>query len=274
MGNSLWILTSDGKLREYDIQQPQDPAQTFSIFTTASASSRFSAVDPLARLATSFAFFPPPFASSTATAAAPHLDVFTVHILAANGDIYVLTPIMPLRTVLPLPTLQYLKAATDRQEAAGSSRDGQSGWRSAFVNELVRQAKSARHTRHVNGFSSPSRSTRDSAQQYIAERTVALHPPHLTEAGGPASGSHRQVLRQGPMALDPSPSEADDEDMASDIYVFRAEDGESSDADGEVFVGVAWTSGRVDLGIEVDRPQMRWVSARVSLLSLCTTAAG
>ena len=75
------------------------------------------------------------------------------------------------------------------------------------------------------------------------------------------------------MALDPPPPEGDEEDIASDLLIFRASDGEAPAGQGEVFVALAWTSGRVDLGIEVDRPEMRWTSARVCRKALATSGS-
>lgn len=88
-------------LREYDVQSPHDPIQTFSFLSPSASSSRFSAVDPLSRLATSFTFAPSTRAG---------WGECTVHCLLANGDIYTLCPVLPFRMEVPLKWVQRLKA--------------------------------------------------------------------------------------------------------------------------------------------------------------------
>jgi nucleoporin NUP82 len=80
-----------------------------------------------------------------------------------------------------------------------------------------------------------------------ASRTISLSPP----TGG------KPVLRQGPLLFNPAPRDLDDEDedaLASDLVVSGEEIG---------IVVIAWGSGRVDIGIELERPEARWESPQV-----------
>lgn len=288
-GNSLWVLTADGKLRyavlpyriipdenrEYDIVQPQDPAQTFSFLssTSSASSSRFTAIDPLSRYATSFAFSP---SQHDYTAA------FMIHVLMANGDIYVMGPVTPLHTEMSLRDLQGLKAYADGK----LKRDGESGrigMLTQWVDGLVRQVKAdddTRRRREEESTLSRRNSTlyghrrSGSAVSAISmekapppEGVVRIHPPHLTERGGPAPGIHRSIMRQGPVLLDPAPldvsnGEEDEDQVASDLYIFASVLNEGEQ--GVTVVAIAWSGGRVDLGIQVNKPEPRWISSRVS----------
>ncbi|ORY34904.1 hypothetical protein BCR39DRAFT_515491 [Naematelia encephala] len=289
-GNSLWILTSDGKLREYDILQPEDPAQEFSFLPEhTSSSSRFTAVDPWSRHATSFAF-------STGTY---DFSPLMVYVLMGNGDVYGMGPILPLHTEIPLGYLQGLNAYTElraRQlsgvrgldDPEAAAKLGRAALQSQWVESLVKQVKQEDENRRAReeGSSSPLRrgsllghgrsgsTSSIDARSPPAEGTVRIHPPHLTEKGGPAPGVHRPMIRQGPIMFTPGPreDEEDEEQVASDIIIF---DGERQDYDGtasghHVFLGLAWSSGRVDIGVMLDQVEPRWISSRDESTSVPT----
>ncbi|WWD20148.1 hypothetical protein CI109_104624 [Kwoniella shandongensis] len=295
-GNSLWVLTSNGKLREYDILQPHDAVQTFHFLPEKPASSsKFTAVDPLSRFATSFAF-------STGTV---DFGPLMVYVLIANGDIYTMGPILPLHTELPVRYLQGLKAYTDARLAqiqreavdvfgAEEAGLGKATFQSQWVESLVKQVKLAEEARsrrdEVDVMETPSRRTSilgrsvrgsessPSRSKPIAARDgmVKVHPPHLTEAGGPAPGAHRALLRQGPAVFNPGPQEVgnfddeNDEDeeldqVASDLFVSEvvAADGEGEGSkEKETIIAIAWSGGRIDIGLEVEKPEPRWNSSR------------
>ncbi|WVQ96138.1 hypothetical protein IAU59_003240 [Kwoniella sp. CBS 9459] len=287
-GNSLWVLTANGKLREYDILQPHDPVQTFKFLPEKSTGAKFTAIDPLSRYATSFAF------------AKGDIDFspLMIYVLVANGDLYTMGPILPLHTEMPIRYLQGLKAYSEARLARvqGQAKDvfgaseaglGRAVFQAQWVESLVKQVRLAEEarTRKDEDVASPtrrtsmlSRSVRGSADETPTkarrpvEGTVRVHPPHLTEAGGPAPGAHRAMLRQGPVVFSPGPQDAgngdeDEEQMASDLYLseigLSGDEAESSvKSEKQTIIGIAWAGGRVDVGLEVDRPEPRWYSSR------------
>lgn len=115
------------------------------------------------------------------------------------------------------------------------------------------------------------RSTRDPVEsvqeiEVDGDQIIRLHPPHLTLSGGPAPGLHMEIERQGPATFDPAPPEGDDEDIASDLVLVSVETAVGvkgkEGRHGEVrILAVCWRGGRVDIGVEVDRAQGRWVGS-------------
>ncbi|WVQ84377.1 hypothetical protein IAT38_006529 [Cryptococcus sp. DSM 104549] len=301
-GNSLWILSANGKLREYDILQPHDSIQTFDFLPGSQprSTSRFTAVDPLSRIATSFTFSP----------LSPTFGPLMVYCLIANGDIYTIGPVLPLRTEMPTRYLQQLKAYADARlaMAQGQARDvfgaGQAGLGRAtfqvqWVDSLVKQVKQAEEARarreQIDEEGTPQRRrsmlgksklgnspARASSPREATPRegTVRVHPPHLTESGGPAPGTHRPLLRQGPVVFSPGPQEVangdedlDEDQAATDLLLEVVEveqEGEDEKAKGkirETMVMIAWSGGRVDIGLEEEKPEPRWISTRDTLPS-------
>lgn len=238
--------------REYDIFQPNDPAQTFTFLpSTTGTSSKFSAIDPLSRYATSFSFGP----TSSSSPWAP----LTVNVLIANGDVFTMGPVMPLRTEASLRWLYSLKAFADeriRRLRDASDRQDDSHlferalMQSKWVDALVTQASYATQ----------------SGSNQNSDDTLTLHPPHLSPSGGPAPGAHRSLLRQGPVTFEPAPPEGDEEDVASDIIRLSLgkDTGKSGSNRSVGAMAIAWSSGRVDLCLEVDDFEPRWISSRVS----------
>lgn len=253
------------KCREYDVRRPDDPTQTFTFLPEAStsSSSKFTAVDPLSRIATSFAFHP--YSSSTYD-----FSPLIVHVLIANGDMYAMGPILPLRSDVPIRYLQGLSAyVKERRRRAESKKDEDEldrldSWE-VFVEGLIKQA---------GGIRGEAGSRFSNLGKKKEVDTVRIHPPHLTSTGGPASGSYRSLLRQGPVIYSPGPQETDDdldENVASDIVILnmpRHEGEEFEDAEAVSTtvsaVGIAWSSGRVDIGLLVDAPEPAWVEKDVS----------
>jgi nucleoporin NUP82 len=189
--------------------------------------------------------------------------------MMANGDIYTLCPVMPLRTTIALSKLQRLKAYLSLQGSVEEQK---------WLEELVKQVP------QTEGPSTPSRSilSRSTAKKAKEEtdapdRNVRLHPPHLTEEGGPAPGSHKLPVRQGPARMDPAPEEAVDEIAATDLVLLSVDhSGEvamTGDAganesatstkagegeDGVLVLAMVWSNGRVDVGLQVDGIRGSW----------------
>ena len=191
-----------------------------------------------------------------------------VYVLAANGDIYLMGPILPFKTEVSLKWLQSAKINADRE----------GGLIMQWVDDLVKQAKQDEYRRkkEQEELTTPSRRTSllrsgrragseapSETSRQTSDGMILLHPPHLTASGGPAPGVHRPLALQGPVVLSPGPElggEDDDEDenAATDLAVFEG------GGKGELVIAVAWARGRVDVSLAVDRPLPRWVSSRVS----------
>nr|XP_018260420.1 uncharacterized protein I303_07339 [Kwoniella dejecticola CBS 10117]OBR82578.1 hypothetical protein I303_07339 [Kwoniella dejecticola CBS 10117] len=244
-GNSLWVLTADGKLREYDVLQPHDAVQTFNFLpSTSSSSTKFTAVDPLSRYATSFAFGP----SSTVD-----FSPLMVYVLIANGDIYTMGPILPLHTEMPIRYLQGLKAYSETKLARiqGEARDvfgaGQAGlgrvsFQHQWVESLVKQVRLAEEARQ--------RARDEISESPVSRRTSLL-----------------ALLRQGPYVYSPAPQDIgngdeDEEQAATDLLVSDVPPPEGQEGEGSSVIAIAWSGGRVDIGLEVDKPEPRWLSSR------------
>lgn len=258
-------------IREYDIQSPHDPIQTFSFLPPSPASSsRFSAADPLSRIATSFTFGPPTGGGTGAGAGWGELIIYG---LLANGDVYTLCPVLPFRCEVPLKWIQRLRAYV---QETGSEEERY------WLDMLSRQV----HIESSGAASSPGspsvrmsilgRSTRKEQaekkeeEEVNGDQLVQLHPPHLTKSGGPAPGLHMELERQGPAVFDPAGPEGDEEDVASDLMVVAVGaggDGKEKGKEGVRVVGVCWSAGRVDVGIEVGKVQGRWAGSGRSKVS-------
>lgn len=268
--------------------KPQDPVQTFSFLPekVAKPKSKFSAVDPLSQYATSFVF-------STGTTDFSPLMVYG---LMANGDTYSIGPVLPLHAEVPASYIASLRAWVAerskqlKKSAEAASAPGQVGsaehaalvgrvaLQSAWVENLAHQAEvqssqeeeknSTPSKRRGFGLRDPSPTPPTSDSPPPPPGFVRVHPPHLTARGGPAPGMHRPLLRQGPLLIDPAPQEVGnsvlvDEQSATDIIVLRV--GAEGDAETDEKVNViatAWSGGRVDLCIEQDVPEPRWITSR------------
>ncbi|OWZ47967.1 hypothetical protein C356_02682 [Cryptococcus neoformans c45] len=298
-GNSLWVLTAAGRLREYDVLQPHDCVQTFDFIPERTRSvPKFTAVDPLSRYASSFAF------GSSMIGFSPLM----VYCLLASGDIHVLGPILPLRTEMPAQYLRELKTFADIRLAtvqnqarnvfgAGASGLGKAVLQAEWVDHLVNQVRQTEEmqskkqveevggttqnmpmTASISGKStkihgSPVES-RSSSLGLPRNGFVRVHPPHLTDSGGPAPGAHRALRRQGPVVFSPGPQDVgnvdedlEEEQMATDLLIMEVganemEAGGSKGTEGQTVIAIAWSGGRVDIGLELDAPEARWISSR------------
>lgn len=256
--------------------------QTFNFLSDKSV-SKFSAIDPLSQYATSFTF------SEGSMDFAPLM----VYALMANGDIYTMGPVLPLHAEVPVEYLQSLQAwVSARSDSLKSGEDGEEGsaeraalsgraaLQSQWVEAVVSQASKTSDETEAEEAPSPSKGRRGFGLRDAtpapppppSNRTppppgmVRVHPPHLTASGNPAPGVHRPLMRQGPLLYSPAPQEVGngddvDEQMATDLIVIRA--GADSESTHRINVlAIAWSGGRVDLGVEVEPPEPRWVTSR------------
>lgn len=190
-------------------------------------------------------------------------------------------PILPLRSELSMRYIQGLKAYTNERRKRAEVRkdedeqDRLESWET-FVDDIVKQAVGKRDEDKSRRSSLATTTTM--TQKEV--ENVRIHPPHLTPTGGPATGSHKSLLRQGPVIYNPGPQETDDdmeENVASDLVLLcmpRHEGAEFEDEDESEratisALGITWSSGRIDIGMIVDTPEPAWVEKDVSLVS-CT----
>ncbi|BEJ14075.1 hypothetical protein CspHIS471_0312490 [Cutaneotrichosporon sp. HIS471] len=284
-GNSLWVLTANGNLFEYDILRPQDPVQKFSFLAgkTTRPKSKFSAIDPLSQYATSFTFGRGliDFAS------------LMVYALMANGDIYTMGPVLPSSADVPasyLASLQAWVAEGLKQLENAKAKPGEQGsaeYASLLGRRQLQEAWVSAVVKQGSPDDEPSTPSTPPRRRGFGLRDappcppqpdkpppptgfVRVHPPHMTGTGGPAPGMHRPLARQGPLLFNPAPQEVGnggdiDEQSATDITILHAAgdvpEGEVADARVNV-LAIAWSSGRVDLGIAADECEPRWITSR------------
>lgn len=252
--------------REYDLQSPTDHVQKFSTKSTIKQ-SKFSAVDPLSQYATSFTFSPPDLTSWGELAA---------HVLMANGDIHTLCPVLPLRTSIALSKLYRLKAYLALEGSVEEQK-----WLAQLVKQVPpTDAATAAPTRSILSRSTIKKApVQEQEDREVPDRIVKVHPPHLTEEGGPAPGEHRTVHRQGPAKINPAPEEVEEEITATDLVLLNIPEkgtvgvgasgardagqvGGGGTADepeeGALVLAMIWSNGRVDFGIEVEAVKGSW----------------
>ena len=189
-----------------------------------------------------------------------------------------MNPILPLRAELPLRYLQGLKAyAKQRRRKAEDGRDGlgidQADTWDIWIGDLIKQYREGTKVEDSPNRSSNRSSSLAPADRKSKEDVVKVHPPHLTSTGGPATGSHKALLRQGPVIFTPAPQEADEDEetYASDIAILKvsAQDGDDEEdtAREEVRVmSIAWSSSRVDIGLYTEVSEPVWVDNDVSVV--------
>lgn len=248
--------------------------------------AKFSAIDPLSQYASSFTFSAGDF----------DFGPLMVYVLMANGDVYTMGPALPLHADVPATYLQSLSAwvteRTKRLEKADAGQVGDEGsaerasyagrlaLQAQWVDAVLRQARNSRDDGDADQNASPARrrgfglhesttaSTARADRPAPGPGMVRVHPPHLTESGSPAPGVHRPLVRQGPVVFNPSPQDVGngdgvDEQSATDLIVLRAS-GDNEDDNGPRVnvIAIAWSAGRVDLGVAIDTPEPRWVTSR------------
>ncbi len=211
----------------------------------------------------------------------------------ANGDIYTMGPVLPLNAEVPasyLASLQAWVAEGTRQLEDAKARPGEEGsaeyaslvgrrqLQEAWVSAVVKQGlpdeepstPSTPPRRRGFGLRDAPPSPQQSDRPPPPPGFVRVHPPHLNPTGGPAPGIHRPLARQGPLLFNPAPQEVGngddiDEQSATDITILHAAgdvpEGEEAGPRVDV-LAIAWSSGRVDLGIDADGCEPRWVTSR------------
>ncbi|KAG0310912.1 hypothetical protein BGZ99_010466 [Dissophora globulifera] len=149
----------------------------------------------------------------------------TVYNLSQSGDVFMMCPVMPGNCILDIPHLEAIRADLDQQtkQAGGSQR----------LQQVKREWLE---------------SVLESAQPHpFSDEVVMVENPLL---------KHVKVARQGPFLFQPAPIELEDDDnRAYDILSLETEAAE--------VLAMAYSSGRVDVCIAVERPSARWTVQQV-----------
>lgn len=260
-GSSLFVLTDDALLREYDVVSDVDePQQSILCIKSSMASSRsatLSANDDDQTCAVGFALGcgsdearSSPSASHLWSTCAPNWLYLTVFVLMRNGDIWALCPVMPKRALVSPAAIRAIAAYEDAQSHNEPSAGVQRLQRRYLVS-LLRQLSS----------NEPDVLAADLSASHLAP------PPQEDEADAPvqvtAPGTvPNRIQPQGPLLLRPSPRELSDEDapVSSDIAFVHLAPAEGAPAWLDVLC-VTTRDGRVDVCLLLERIRPAWVQA-------------
>ncbi|KAL4075973.1 hypothetical protein J3A83DRAFT_2092947 [Scleroderma citrinum] len=234
-GSTLMVMTSDGKLREYDMSvDTEEPRQMLS-FLPEKKSKSFMAEDPADREIASF----------TLGKGKADWGPLTVYAVTRSGDVYAICPYMPQNASVPssyIHALECFIAAKQEFLSQGSSAATTLStlydYQSKYVTALIRQLPP--------GTVFPA-----------VSRPVPMHPPHTIKSAS---------LRQGPFLLQPSPRVLDGSEGsdATDIayLAFINDDDEENDGETERLgiVMITYQDGKVDVCLDVDKVEARWES--------------
>ncbi|THH33582.1 hypothetical protein EUX98_g536 [Antrodiella citrinella] len=234
-GTTLMIMTTDGKMREYDISQDTEEPQQVVSFVPEKKSKSYLAEDSAEREVASF----------TLGKGKADWGPLTLYALMKSGDIYSISPYMPKNACIPTSYIHALecfvhakKEFLSRSVLGASSSTSLSTlyeYQHKYVSALLRQLPP--------GTAFPATS-----------RPVPVHPPTTIKA---------KPIRQGPFLLQPAPRmlEGSEGADASDIlYVAFGGDEEDEESDTERLgvVLVAFQDGKVDVCLDVEKIEAKW----------------
>ncbi|KAH9943317.1 uncharacterized protein BXZ73DRAFT_40479 [Epithele typhae] len=239
-GSTLLVMTTDGKLREYDVSVDAEEPQQVLSFMPEKTFRSYSADDSAVREITSF----------TLGKGRADWGPLTVYALTRSSDIYAICPYLPKNATIPSTYVhalecyvaakqEYLSRRTSHSSEEAKAAESLSvlyDHQHKFVNALLKQLPP--------GTTWPA-----------TTRMVPLHPPNIIKA---------PRTRQGPFLLQPQPllvRKRDVDDGTDIVYVsFADEVAGDSDGDGERLGGilVAHQSGTVDVFFDVEKVEARW----------------
>ncbi|KAI1796250.1 hypothetical protein LXA43DRAFT_989000 [Ganoderma leucocontextum] len=237
-GSTLLVLTTDGKLREYDISQDADePQQTLSFVPEKKKGNSFLADDGGEREAISFAL----------GKGRADWGPLTVYAVMRSGDIYAISPYLPKNASVPSSYVHALECyVSAKQEFLSNSTTGKSSspdslttlydYQRKYVNVLLKQLPP--------GTAWPATTC-----------LVPMHPP--TTIKNPHA-------RQGPFLLQPAPRilEGSEGGDATDIVYMSFGDDAAEESEGETerlgLVLVVFQDGKVDVYLDVEKVEARW----------------
>ncbi|KAM5534279.1 hypothetical protein V8D89_012007 [Ganoderma adspersum] len=237
-GSTLLVLTTDGKLREYDISEDADePQQTLSFVPEKKKGSSFLADSGGEREAISFAL----------GKGRADWGPLTVYAVMRSGDIYAISPYVPKNASIPSSYVHALECyVSAKQEFLSTSTSGKSSspdslttfydYQRKYVNALLKQLPP--------GTAWPA-----------TARLVSMHPPTTIK---------NARARQGPFLLQPAPRnlEGSEGGDATDIVYMSFGDDAAEESEGETerlgLVLVAFQDGKVDVYLDVEKVEARW----------------
>ena len=296
---TILVLTSDGLLREYDVlRDPEEPTQVIDFCSDGSALPHSSSSSGMK----SFTYGATPTKSSKRTTPGTALvkhrnstpqkqkkkkpplsaidsdattavslcfgegqsdwSAFSLYCLMQNGDLYCVCPYLPKSARIPSLHLLHLAAfvsakltylsddfGDDMSSSEKSILESRYSHQLKFVNSLLSQQSTSTHP------SSESDADNEAEEyDFISVRYLT----YLRSA----------PVRQGPFLLQPSPRELpeSDESLACDmsyIYLDRVEEGP-----GELgCILMAYSDGKVDLCLDVDKVEAQWEDTSVCVYS-------
>ncbi|KAG6832947.1 hypothetical protein H0H92_004831 [Tricholoma furcatifolium] len=235
-GSTIMVMTTDGKMREYDISVDTDEPQQILSFIPERRTNSIYATDNSEREIASF----------TLGKGRADWGPLTIYAVTKSGDIYSICPYMPRNASIPssyIHSLECFISAKQEFLAQGTSTEARNlstlyDYQHKYVTALIKQLPP--------GTVFPS-----------ASRPVPIHPP--TTIKSPAA-------RQGPFLLQPSPRtlEGSEGGDATDITYLSfdadLDDGESDGSETEHLgvVVVAFQDGKVDICLDVEKVEARW----------------
>ncbi|KAG6837957.1 hypothetical protein H0H93_008351 [Arthromyces matolae] len=236
-GSTLMVMTTDGKLREYDISTDTDePQQILSFFPDRKTNS-IIASDNSEREISSF----------TLGKGRADWGPLTLYAVTKSGDVYSICPYLPQNASLPpsyLHSLECFISAKQEFLAQGTSSETRNlstlyDYQHKYITALMKQLPP--------GTVFPSSS-----------QSVLIHPPTTIKSA---------VARQGPFLLQPSPRNLDGSEGgdATDIaylsFDVDSDEGESNEGGETEHLGVvviAFQDGKVDVCLDVEKVEARW----------------
>ncbi|KAG6833726.1 hypothetical protein H0H87_001158 [Tephrocybe sp. NHM501043] len=235
-GSTLMVMTTDGKLREYDISVDTDEPQQILSFIPERRANSILATDNSEREVASF----------TLGKGSADWGPLTIYAVTKSGDVYSICPYMPQNASIPTSYVHSLECfISAKQEflAQGTSAEAKDlstlyDYQHKYVTALIKQLPP--------GTVFPS-----------VSRSVLIHPP--TTIKSPAA-------RQGPFLLQPSPRilEGSDGGDATDIVYLSfdtdddEEGGDGSETEHLGVVVIAFQDGKVDVCLDVEKVEARW----------------
>jgi len=231
--NTLIILSSDSRLRVFELSlSPHVPEQDIPLF---SSPRRGYTVDFDIPVPVSFTF-----GSGTEWLS------WTIFILTGDGDVYLLSPILSTKCVLPRSEITRLKTLISyRSEIAKHDESCSVATRETCLN----------HTRWISDIL---------GQITMGEFMGVTASPAFTgiETGDTVTFKRPNKVRptpelQGPVLFQPAPVPMDD-------ILPEANEIEFLDADGVGVFVITWAGGRVDVGVLMDEIEGVWAVKGVS----------
>ncbi|KAH8106097.1 nuclear pore component-domain-containing protein [Cristinia sonorae] len=235
-GTTLMVMTTDGKMREYDISQDTEEPQQILSFVPEKKSKSFLADDSAEREVASFSL----------GKGKADWGPLSLYALMKSGDIYSICPYMPKNASIPSSYIHALECFVHaKKEFLSRSALGESSSTSlSTLYEYQHKYVSALLKQLPPGTAFPATS-----------RPVSVHPPLTIKA---------KPIRQGPFLLQPAPRNlegSEGEDATDILYLAFGGDGEEeeeSDTERLGVVLVAFQDGKVDVCLDVEKVEAKW----------------